>query len=145
MFREWTVTFTFELPTFSNTFSNRFFIPLSISFKYYFFHLLFILFLIITHLPAFSLQYLIIIIEKNIWRMNSSPSDLMSYCSWAKNKYRYRESIREWTLAYFVGLLSKVKRILCLALLLEMLLGGVLINLIKGMFGYHLLLKTVIK
>ena len=140
------MTFTFELPTFSNTFSNRFFIPLSISFKYYFFHLLFILFLIITHLPAFfySIPYYYNR-KKNIWRMNSSPSDLMSYCSWAKNKYRYRESIGEWTIAYFVGLLSKVKRVLCLALLLEMLLGGVLINLIKGMFGYHLLLKTVIK
>ena len=55
--------------------------------------------------------------------MNSSPSDLMSYCSWAKKKNSgYRESIGEWTVAYFVGLLSKVESILCLALLLEMLL-----------------------
>ena len=31
--------------------------------------------------------------------MNSSPSDLMSYCSWAKKNSGYRESIRD----YFYG------------------------------------------
>ena len=41
------MTFTFYLPTFSNTLSNKFSIPFSISFKYYFFHSLFILFLTI--------------------------------------------------------------------------------------------------
>ena len=77
-----------------------------------------------TSSNIFFIQYLIIIIKKN-WRMNSSPSNLMSYCSWAKKKKSgYRESIGEWTVAYFVGLLPKVERILCLALMLEMLLGG---------------------
>ena len=46
----------------------------------------------------------------------------MSYYSWAKKSLGYRESIREWTVAYFVGLLSKFESILYLALLLEMLL-----------------------
>ena len=53
--------------------------------------------------------------------MNSSLSDLTNYCSWAKKNSGYRESIREWTVAYFVDLLFKVESILCLALLLEML------------------------
>ena len=42
LFGEWIVIFTFYLPTFSNTLSNRFSITFSISFKYYFFiHYLF--------------------------------------------------------------------------------------------------------
>ena len=45
--------FYLYLPTFSNTHSNRFSILCSISFKYYFFHSLFILFLTTTHLPIF--------------------------------------------------------------------------------------------
>ena len=45
--------FYLYLPTFSNTHFNRFSISFSISFKYYFFHSLFILFLTTTHLPIF--------------------------------------------------------------------------------------------
>ena len=33
--------------------------------------------------------------------MNSSPSDLMSYCSWAKKNSEYRESIKD----YFYGII----------------------------------------
>ena len=84
------MTFTFYLPTFSNTLSNRFSISFSILFKYYFFiHYLFF-FLTTTHLPTFYYNR-----KKNFWRMNSSPSDLMSYCSWAKKIPGYREPIGE--------------------------------------------------
>ena len=91
--------FYLYLPTFSNTLSNR----LSISFKYYFFiHYLF--FLITTHLPTFFLfNTLIIIIEKNIWRMNSSSSNLMSYRSLGKKKnLSLREAVGAWTVENWV-------------------------------------------
>ena len=44
------------------------------------------------------------------------------HCLWAKKNSGYRESIGEWTVAYFVSLLSRVESILYLALLLEILL-----------------------
>ena len=46
-----------------------------------------------TFSKIFLFNTLIIIIKKMIWRMNSSSSDLMSYCSWAKKISRDRESI----------------------------------------------------
>ena len=39
-------------------------------------------------------------VGKCIWKVNSSPSDLMSYCSWAKKISRYRESIGELFLGF---------------------------------------------
>ena len=79
--------FYLYLSTFSNILFNR----LSISFKYYFFHSLFIIFLTTTHLPTFfysTPNYYNR--KKRFWRMNSSLSNLMSYCSFAKKNLRYR-------------------------------------------------------
>ena len=105
--------FYLYLLIFSNTLSNR----LSISFKYYFFiHYLFF-FNNYTSSNIFLFNTLIIIIEKKIWRMNSSPSDLMSYYSWAKIFFGYRESIG---VTFFVSF-SIIENILLLHRPLEML------------------------
>ena len=53
--------------------------------------------------------------------MNSSSSDLMNYCSWAK-KNPGIESLLE---SHFVGLLFIIKSILYLESLLEMLLDSI--------------------
>ena len=47
-----------------------------------------------TSSNIFLFNTLIIIIEKMIWRMNSSSSDLMSYCSLAQKKTKFTEFAR---------------------------------------------------
>ena len=106
--------FYFYLPTFSNTFSNRF----SISVKYYFFiHYLFFF----EQLHIFQHFFYSISDyynrKKKIWRMNSSPSDLMSYCSWAKKNSRL-ENLLE---TIFWVSFSIIENILLLATPLEIL------------------------
>ena len=68
LFVEWTVTFNFYLPTFSNTLSNRFSIPFFISFKYYFFiHSLFFFY---NHLLFLYLFPTIIFFNENCYIYN---------------------------------------------------------------------------
>ena len=75
-FREWSVHFTFYIFIFSNTLFNRFFIL----FKYYFFIYYLFIFNNYTSFNIFLFNILIIIIEKMIWKMSGSPSDLIGYC-----------------------------------------------------------------
>ena len=74
-----------------------------------------------TSFNIFFIQYLIIII---IEKKNFEEWTVTHQTCWVtvhEKKIWYRESIGEWTITYFVGLGSKVERILCLALLSEML------------------------
>ena len=94
--------FYFYLTTFSNTLSNKLFISLFISFKYYLFIHYLLLFLITTHLPTFFyLTSNYFNRKKRIWRMNISSSDLMSYSSWANKKKLILERLLEHSFLLF--------------------------------------------
>ena len=95
--KQWLLTFSYKhfqihFPTDSLSYSLSHLNIISLFIIYSFFNNY-------TSSNIFFIQYLIIIIEKKIWRMNSSPSDLMSYCSWAKKNSGYRQSIGD----YFYG------------------------------------------
>ena len=112
--------FYLYLSIFLNILSNRFTISFSISFKYYFFiHYYYYFFLTTKHFPTFFYSTPDYYNRKKIWRINNSPSNLISYCSWVKKIFGYRESIG---VVFFLVSFSIIENILLLHRPLEMLL-----------------------
>ena len=100
------MTFSFYLCTFSNTLLSHSLSHLNIIFSFIIYF-----FLTTIYLPIFFfIQHIIIIIEKMYWRMKSSPSDLMGYCSLAKKKFMFVKVIGASTVHLILQILATKAR-----------------------------------